>query len=177
MATADAIAALQERFPELNLDPRPLLRYWDGEPSDQLWLRIAADRLLDVARFARDDPRTSFEQLIDLTAVDYLNFPDAEDRFAVIYSLLSLTHNHRLWLKVFVNDPNPEVPSVTAIWRGADWPEREVLDLFGIGFAGHPDPRRLFLPDSFSDHPLRKDYPLRGKGERAAFETVTRESA
>jgi NADH-quinone oxidoreductase subunit C len=115
--------------------------------------------------------------LIDLTAVDYLNFPDAEDRFAVIYSLLSLTHNHRLWLKVFVNDPNPEVPSVTAIWRGADWPEREVLDLFGIGFAGHPDPRRLFLPDSFSDHPLRKDYPLRGKGERAAFETVTRESA
>ena len=176
MATADAIAALREQFSELNLEPQPLLRYADGQESDQFWLRIPADRLLEVARFARDDPRTRFEQLADLTAVDYLNFPDATDRFAVVYSLLSLTHNHRLWLKVFVNDPDPEVPSVTGIWRGADWPEREVLDLYGIGFAGHPDPRRLFLPGNFTDHPLRKDYPLRGKGERADFETVTRES-
>lgn len=177
MATADAIAALQERFPELNLEPQPLLRHPDGRESDQLWLRVPADRLLELARFARDDPRTRFEQLADLTAVDYLNFPDATDRFAVVYSLLSLTHNHRLWLKVFVNDPDPQVPSVTAIWRGAEWPEREVLDLYGIGFSGHPDPRRLFLPSSFTDHPLRKDYPLRGKGERADFEPVTRESA
>ncbi len=176
MATADAIAALQERFPELNLLPLPLTRYPTGEDSDQLWLRIPADRLLEVARFARDDPQTKFEQLCDLAGIDYLNFPDAEDRFAVIYSLLSLSHNHRLWLKVFVNDPDPEVPSVTGIWCGADWPEREVSDLFGIRFAGHPDPRRLLLPDEIKDHPLRKDYPLRGKGERVAFDALTRES-
>lgn len=177
MATADAIAALQERFPELDLEPRPLGRYPDGRDSDQLWLRIPADRLLEVAKFARDDPRTKFEQLCDLACVDYLNFPGADDRFGVVYSLLSLTHNHRLWLKVFVNDPEPELPSVTGIWRGAEWPEREVFDLFGIRFAGHPDLRRIFLPESFKDHPLRKDYPLRGKGEREAFDVVRRDTA
>jgi NADH-quinone oxidoreductase subunit C len=176
MATADAIAALQQQFPDLGLEPRPLMRYADGRESDQLWLRIPPERLLEVARFARDDPRTKFEQLNDLAGVDYLNFPGAEDRFAVVYSLLSLTHNHRLWLKVFVNDPDPEVPSVTGIWRGAEWPEREVFDLFGIRFSGHPDLRRILCPEGITDHPLRKDYPLRGKGEREEFDVVTRES-
>ena len=95
MATADAIAALQERFPELALEPRPLRRQGGGRAAEQFWLRIPPDRLLEVARFARDDARTRFEQLSDLTCVDYLNFPDAEDRFAVIYNLVSITHNHR----------------------------------------------------------------------------------
>ncbi len=176
MSLAGAITAFQERFPELELAPRPLLCDEDGRESDQLWLRIPAERLLEVARFARDDRRTGFEQLADLTAIDYLNYPDAEDRYAVVYSLLSVTHNQRLWLKVFVNDPDPEVPSVTSIWRGADWPEREVLDLYGISFAGHPDPRRLFLSEDFGAHPLRKDYPLRGVGERSNFDVVDRET-
>jgi NADH-quinone oxidoreductase subunit C len=177
MATADAIAALQERFPELKLQGQPLVRYADGRESGQTWLRVPAEHLLDVARFARDDPRTRFEQLCDLTCVDYLNFPEAADRFAVVYSLLSLTHNHRLWLKVFVNEPDPEVPSVTGIWHGAEWPEREVFDLFGIHFAGHPDLRRILCPEGITDHPLRKDYPLRGKREREAFEVIQRDSA
>jgi NADH-quinone oxidoreductase subunit C len=177
MATADAIAALQERFSQLHLEPQPLLRYPDGRASDQASLRISPDRLLEVARFARDDPRTRFEQLCDLTCVDYLYFPDAEDRFGVIYSLLSLTHNHRLWVRVFVNDPDPVLPSVTSIWRGAEWPEREVFDLFGIRFTGHPDLRRILCPEGITDHPLRKDYPLRGKGERERFDVVTRETA
>jgi len=177
MATADAISAMQERFPELELAPRALMTYGDGRESGQMWLRIPVDRLLEAARFARDDQRTKFEQLNDLAAVDYLNYPEAEDRFALVYSLLSLTHNHRLWLKVFLYDPNPEAPSVTSIWRGAEWPEREAFDLFGINFTGHPDLRRIMLPDEFKDHPLRKDYPLRGKGERETFETVTRDSA
>jgi NADH-quinone oxidoreductase subunit C len=153
------------------------VRYADGRDSEQFWLRIPAERLIEIARFARDDARTKFEQLCDLTAIDYLDYPDARDRFAVIYSLLSLTHNHRLWLKVFVNDPDPEVPSVTSIWRGAEWPEREVFDLFGIRFAGHPDLRRILCPPGITDHPLRKDYPLRGKGERRAFEVVRRDTA
>jgi NADH-quinone oxidoreductase subunit C len=152
------------------------MRYADGKDSDQLWLRVPADRLLDVARFARDDARTRFEQLSNLSCVDYLNYPEAEHRFGVVYSLLSLTHNHRLWFKVFVDDPGPELPSVTDIWRGAEWPEREVFDMFGIRFSGHPDPRRILCPEGIKDHPLRKDYPLRGKGEREAFEVINRES-
>ena len=177
MATSDAIRALQERFPQLGITPQPLCHHLNGKPSDQLWVRIAPEKLLEVCRFLRDDPRTRFEQLIDVTCVDYLNFPNAEDRFGVIYSLLSISLNHRLWLKVFVNDPNPTVPSVTGLWKGANWTEREVFDMFGITFAGHPDLRRILMPDGFKDFPLRKDYPLRGKGEREAFEVITRESA
>ena len=184
MATADVIEVLQERFPELGIEARPLCRYLDGRDSDQFWVRVPPERLIEVMAVLRDDPRTRFEQLCDLTCVDYLNYPTTadtavppQDRFAVVYSLLSLTHSHRLWVKVFVNDPDPEVPSVYAIWNGADWPEREVFDLFGICFTGHPDLRRILLPEDFIDYPLRKDYPLRGKGEREAFDVVRRDSA
>jgi NADH-quinone oxidoreductase subunit C len=177
MATADAVQALQQRFPELDLEARPLATYLDGRASDQLWVRVPPERVLDVLTFLREDSHTQFEQLCDLTCVDYLNYPAAEDRFAVIYSLLSLTHNHRLWVKVFVNDPDPAVPSVTSIWKGAEWPEREVYDMFGVRFAGHPDLRRILMPQNFRDYPLRKDYPLRGKGEREDFDVVTRETA
>jgi NADH-quinone oxidoreductase subunit C len=177
MASTDVIQALQGQFPELNLAARPLVTYADGRASDQLWVRVSPDRLLDVMKFLCRDPRTKFEQLADLTCVDYLNYPGADDRFGVIYSLLSLTHNHRLWVKVFINDPDPEVPSVTGIWNGAEWPEREVYDMFGVRFRGHPDLRRILMPQNFRDHPLRKDYPLTGKGEREAFEVVTRETA
>lgn len=177
MSTSDAVQALKERFPELGLEARPLLVRAGGAASDQLCVRLPAARLLEAMRFLRDDPRTRFEQLIDVTCVDYLEYPDAADRFGVTYSLLSHTHNHRLWIKVFVNDPQPRVPSVTEIWQGANWPEREVFDLFGIAFDGHPDLRRILTPDQFVDHPLRKDYPLRGRGEREALPQVSRESA
>jgi NADH-quinone oxidoreductase subunit C len=184
MATADVINALQERFPELGIEARPLCKYLDGRESDQMWVDVPAERLIEVMTFLRDDPRTRFEQLCDLTCVDYLNYPaeggaatPLEDRFALTYSLLSLTHNHRLWVKVSVSDPDPEVPSVYDVWNGANWPEREVFDLFGIRFAGHPDLRRILLPEDFTEHPLRKDYPLRGKGEREAFDVVRRDSA
>jgi NADH-quinone oxidoreductase subunit C len=127
--------------------------------------------------FLRDDPRTRFEQLCDLTCVDYLNFPEAEDRFGVVYSLLSLSLNHRLWVKVFVNDPHPEIPSVTSIWHGAEWMEREIFDMYGIRFSGHPDLRRILMPANFAAFPLRKDYPLTGQGERESLPVVTRETA
>ncbi len=177
MATTDAIAALQEHFPSLKITARPLVTYLDGRASDQLWVRIPPEALTEVMRFLFHDERCHFNQLADLAGVDYLNYPDAEDRFAVIYSLLSLPLNHRLWVKVFVNDPDPEVPSVTSIWRGAEWPEREVYDMFGIRFSGHPDLRRILMPQNFVDYPLRKDYPLHGKGEREDFEVVTRDTA
>jgi NADH-quinone oxidoreductase subunit C len=177
VATSDGIAVLQQRFPELDLRPATMRRYLDGRDSGQLSIRIPPERLLEVMEFLRDDPRCKFEQLSDLTCVDYLNFPDADDRFGVNYNLLSLTHNHRLFVKVLVNDPDPAVPSVTGIWRGAEWPEREVYDLFGIRFNGHPDLRRILCPEWFKDHPLRKDYPLTGRGERESLPGITRESA
>lgn len=177
MSTGSVVQKLQQKFPELALQPRPLCMRMDGSGSDQLWVRIPAERLLEVMKFLRDDPDCRMEFLTDVTCVDYLNFPDADDRFGVIYSLLSHTHGHRLWVKVFVNDPEPHVPSVTAIWPGANWTEREVYDMFGIRFDGHPDLRRILCPPNFRDHALRKDYPLRGKGEREQFPVVTRETA
>jgi NADH-quinone oxidoreductase subunit C len=177
MAAEDTVRALQARFPELGIEPQRLCTYLDGRPSGQIWVRIPPERLPEAARFLHSDARCRFDLLGDVTCVDYLNFPDAEDRFGVIYNLVSTILNHRLFVKVFVNDPDPTVPSVTPVWKGAEWTEREVYDMFGITFTGHPDLRRILMPANFRDYPLRKDYPLRGKGEREAFEVITRETA
>ena len=108
-------------------------------------------------------------------------------RFAVIYMLISHEHNRRLWVKVFLNptldtrgiedDPALYLPSMCDLWPGAEWPEREVFDMFGIRFDNHPDLRRILTWESYPAHPLRKDYPLRGRSERETFEVVTRDSA
>jgi len=177
MATVAAISAiLRDKFPGAAFEPMPLLRR-GGVGGDQEYIRIEPTRLVEVLAFLRNDPRTRFEQLCDLTCVDYLNFPDATDRYGVVYSLLSLTHNHRIWLKCFVNDPTPKVPSATGIYAGAEWMEREVFDMFGVVFENHPDLRRILTWDGFEANPLRKDYPLRGKGERENYEVLTRDSA
>jgi NADH-quinone oxidoreductase subunit C len=174
MSIEDSLAAVQERFPELALEARPLMTYLDGRDSGQFVIVVPPERLHDVMRFLKRDERCGFEQLTDVTCVDYLNYPD--NRFGVIYALLSLRHNHRLWVKVFVNDPDPTLASLCPIWKGAEWLEREVYDMFGIRFAGHPDLRRILMPANFMDFPLRKDYPLRGKGEREHFDVITRET-
>jgi NADH-quinone oxidoreductase subunit C len=115
-----------------------------------------------------------FDLLVDITAVDYLHYPDATDRYGVIYCLTNTTSGERVVVKTFVNDPEPVVPSVYSLWRGADWMEREVYDLYGITFTDHPDLRRILMPDGFVGYPLRKDYPLRGYGERHNFTPITR---
>ena len=96
------------------------------------------------------------------------------DRYAVVYALTNTATGERLFVKAFANDPEPSLPSVVGLWTGADWMEREVYDLFGVAFPGHPDLRRILLPSEFTSHPLRKDYPLRGYGERHNFPVVTR---
>jgi NADH-quinone oxidoreductase subunit C len=115
-----------------------------------------------------------FDMLVEMTAVDYLEYPDAVDRFGVMYVLLNTTTGERLIVKTHVNLPDPELPSVYPLWRSADWMEREVFDMYGITFAGHPDLRRILMPEEFTAFPLRKDYPLKGRGERHNFPVITR---
>ncbi len=165
--------ALGAKFPEIDFRPALLL----PPNGDQLFLHVEPARLVPVMEFLKHDPQCKFEQVCDITCVEYLNFPSAADRYGVIYSLLSLSIGHRLWIKCFANDPDPEVPSITGIWKGANWLEREVWDMFGVKFTGHPDLRRILTWEAFKAHPLRKDYPLRGRGEREDFEVVTPESA
>jgi NADH-quinone oxidoreductase subunit C len=133
---------------------------------------IRADRLAEVLAHLKRD--LGFDMLVEVTAVDYLEYPDAVDRFGVVYVLLSVATGERLVLKTFVNDPEPTLPSAYPLWRSADWLEREVFDMFGIRFAGHPDLRRILMPEESVCHPLRKDYPLRGQGERHNFPVLTR---
>jgi NADH-quinone oxidoreductase subunit C len=123
---------------------------------------VAPEGIVDALRFCRDEPDLGFDMLMDLTAVDYLKYPGREDgpRFDVVYHLYSVTHNHRVRLKVPVEQDAPSVPTATALWPIANWLEREVWDMYGIRFDGHPDLRRLLLYEEFIGHPLRKDYPM-----------------
>jgi NADH-quinone oxidoreductase subunit C len=100
--------------------------------------------------------------LVDLTAVDELEYPNATDRFRVVYCLLNTATGERLIVLTYVNDPSPTLPSAYPLWKGADWMEREVFDMFGIRFTGHPDLRRILMPDDYDAFPLRKDFPVKG---------------
>ncbi len=170
------IKLLAARFPGVDFAVAPLLPCEDAA-DEQTCVHVAPSNLLDVMRFLYDEEKCSFEQLCDLTCIDYLDFPKARDRYGVIYSLLSVSKGHRLWVKCYVNDPSPEVPTVTGIWKGANWLEREVYDMFGVRFTGHPDLRRILTFEGFKAHPLRKDYPLRGRGEREDFDVVLHDDA
>jgi NADH-quinone oxidoreductase subunit C len=118
--------------------------------------------LRDVLAFCRDAGALAFDVLMDLTAVDYAKFPGREDgpRFEVVYHLYSIAHNHRVRVKVRVDEDDARVRSSVALWPIANWFEREVWDMFGIRFEGHPDLRRLLMYEEFVGHPLRKDYPI-----------------
>ena len=118
-----------------------------------------------------------FDFLVDVTCVDYLNFRDAEHRFGLIYLLANTETNERVCVKAFLDEPDLTVRSVFSLWTAADWLEREVYDMFGIVFEGHPDLRRILLPPDFTAFPLRKDYPLQGRGERHNFPVITRSQA
>jgi NADH-quinone oxidoreductase subunit C len=126
---------------------------------------VRRDAIVAACRFLRDDPGLAYVFLVDLTAVDYSDFPDKEARFAVHYQLHSYQNNERIRLKVWVAESDPLVPTVTGLWQGANWLEREVYDLMGISFSGHPDMRRILLPADADSHPLRKDFPVFGTKE------------
>jgi NADH-quinone oxidoreductase subunit C len=134
---------------------------------------VPRESLSEVLRLLRD--RRGFDLLVDVTCVDYLNYRDARDRFGLVYLLANTTTNERITLRVYVGESDPVVPSAVPLWEGANWLEREVYDMFGIVFDGHPDLRRILLPDEFTAFPLRKDYPLQGRGERHNFPVLRRE--
>ncbi|MDB5306531.1 MAG: nqo5 [Gemmataceae bacterium] len=137
---------------------------------------VAADKapavLLGLLRCLKEE--CGFDFLCDVAGVDYLNYPGAADRYGVVYALTNTTTGGRVFVKAFANDPDPVLPSAVPLWQGADWLEREVYDMYGVRFDGHPDLRRILMPSEFTAYPLRKDYPLRGLGERHNFPTITR---
>ena len=136
---------------------------------------VIKDKLLEAMRLLKG--QRGFDLLVDVTCVDYLNYRDAENRFGLVYLLASTATNERLTIRVYLNEPDLTVPSMCPLWAGADWLEREAFDMFGIVFDGHPDLRRILMPDEFTAFPLRKDYPLQGRGERHNFQRITRTEA
>ena len=180
------LATIKSHFP----DTKMLV----GEFQGQTTLVVPADALHDVMAFLRDDPDCAYDFLSDIAGVDYLDYPGrdaspgpASGRFAVVYNLVSSGTNQRLLVKVTLDpskptdgiddDPALHLPTVTDLWPGAEWTEREVFDMFGIRFDGHPDLRRILTWEDYPAHPLRKDYPVEGRGERQNFKPTARQDA
>lgn|SRR5262245_20026593 len=181
MSARALIEIVKNRFPEAVLSSHA----YRGDQT----VVLRREFLLEAARFVKDDPALLMNLLVDVTAVDYLTFgkgprlgfftssgvatrpvsqiPDKEPwpgppgaRFALVYHFFSLTHKHRLRLAVPLEAADAEVDSLTALWKGANWLEREVWDMYGVRFRGHPELKRILMYDEFQGHPLRKDYPV-----------------
>jgi NADH-quinone oxidoreductase subunit C len=145
---------------------------------------VPREQLVAVVTFLKNEPSLNYNMLADVTAVDYLNYPGTpkDGRYGLLYIFNSIPlqageGSPRLILRVFLNEPNVEVDSLVPLYAGAEWMEREVYDMFGIKFKNHPDLRRILTWDGFKAHPLRKDYPVIGRGERDAYPVLSRESA
>ena len=182
MSTTLLIESIAKRFP----DAVSSSHTYRGDAT----LVLCRESLLEVARFVKEDPAFQMNLLVDLTAVDYSAYgkaptnaffassgvavrpssgiedeapwpgPPGAARFAVVYHFYSMTHKHRLRLVVGVEESDAQIDSVTSLWPGANWLEREVWDMYGIKFEGHPDLRRILMYEGFEGHPLRKDYPV-----------------
>lgn len=127
------------------------------DAHDLLTVIVDKEDLIEVLRFLKANSELQFIHLTDITAVHY---PHLEKEFAVVYHIHSLVHNIRIRVKVFLQGPNPEIPTATVVWKGANWMERETFDFFGVNFIGHPDLRRILNVDDMEVFPMRKEYPL-----------------
>ncbi|HET54339.1 MAG TPA: NADH-quinone oxidoreductase subunit C, partial [Ignavibacteria bacterium] len=127
---------------------------------DDLSIEIKPEQLLSFCKFLKEDPELDFAMCIDVTAIDWAK---RKNRFTTVYHIYSLTKNFNLRIKSTIEDAkNPEIDSVTSVWKSADWYERETWDMYGIKFKNHPDLRRMYMPETFEYHPLRKDFPVMG---------------
>ena len=151
---SEALTALGAQIREM----RPQMVHGSSVAFGELTLEAAPDTIADLLAFLKSDPACKFSTLVDITAVDH---PERAQRFDVVYHLLSMYRNHRVRVKVAV-DEDAMVPSVIAVHVAANWFEREVFDMFGILFSGHPDLRRILTDYGFRGHPLRKDFPTTG---------------
>jgi NADH-quinone oxidoreductase subunit C len=172
-------AAVKAKFPGK--------RFRATEFRGQSTLIVEPADLHEVLAFLKADPACAYDFLSDIGGIDYLNYPSKTvGRFAVYYMLVSLSRDDRFFVKAFLdpslptdgaaNDPALVLDSVCDLWPGAEWPEREVFDMLGIRFRNHPDLRRILLWEDYPGHPLRKDYPIRGQGEREQYRIVDRTS-
>lgn len=127
-------------------------------------IKIAADKAFEFFKLLKIDSELAFDLFLSVTAVDWMD--KREQRFEMVYHLLSTRHLHRLRVTIDLPEQNPVVPSVSGLWAGANFMEREVWDMYGVGFDGHPDLRRILMYEEFVGHPLRKDYPVQGKQPR-----------
>ncbi len=149
-----ALTLVKEKYPDAFVE-----QYTDR--TGGAWGVLQPDSLRQVLAHLKDDPQLDFKLFLSIDAVDRLHLPENDPRFEVVYFLYSVTHHEHLRLKLRVSETNPELPSVTSIFQGANWWERFVWDFYGIRFDGHPDLRRILMYEEFKGHPLRKDYPLR----------------
>lgn len=155
MEPLQIIEKLKARFPEDVISA--------SEFRGQHSATVNKNRIVEICRYLHDEPGLEFDLLRDLTAVDYMN--KQTPRFDVVYHIYSIKHRHFLRLKAGVDEKRCEIDSVMPVWIGANWHEREAYDLFGITFKGHPDLRRILLPEDWEGHPLRKDYKTEGPSE------------
>jgi len=160
------IQKVREKFTDAILDV--------SDAKGELTVVVRKDAAYELLRFLKSEPDLAYDYLVDVTAVDYslreailMKYDYA--RFMVVYHLYSHKNRERLRVKTPVHEKTFSIPSVASLWRAANWLERETYDMFGITFENHPDLRRILMPDDYEGHPLRKDYPLRGRGERERF--------
>ena len=166
MSLQTLVEALLKKFPD------EVVSVDIDTARSELTVRVAASKIVEVARYLHDASEADFDQLTDMCSADY---PEDQDRFEVIYQLLSLSHGHRIRLKARVSEDHPSIASVTGIWRGAEFLEREVYDMMGIQFTDHPDLRRILMPEDYTEgYPLRKDFPTEGRGWRSQFDFIPR---
>ena len=155
MESLEIAKKIQEKYPDEVVSI--------SETRGQVSVILTKDRIVEILRWLHDDPTFQFNHLADLCGVDYLG--KKEVRFEVVYNLYSIPLRHSIRIRAQVPEDDCSIESVTCIWMGANWHERECYDLFGIEFMNHPDLRRILLPEGWEGHPLRKDYPLDGGGK------------
>ncbi len=143
-----------------------------------LSVQVKRENLVEVARYLHDDPEMAYDYIVHVSSVDWLSQPEsAAGRFEVVYEFYSIPHRRRIRLKTQVPEDDCVVESLTPIWKGAEFMEREVYDMMGIRFNNHPDPRRILMPEDYAEgYPLRKDFPVEGRGWRDTFEFLEKQN-